>query len=320
MIQSTDAPTASLYPRGDNSRRVFALAYFLSIICLWNFLGHAFFGFEQSLVAPFVGAGTACLFQWLLDIADAWGRKRPVRKFDNPEAMIALFAPAVISGLAVSMLLYPKSQLMPIVFGAAVAIGSKVLFRAPIGKGTQHVFNPSNLGISVTLLVFPWVGSAPPYHFTENIFGIWNWVLPAIILATGLFVHSLATGRMPLIISWLVGFALQGLVRHLIFAIPWAVTLMPMTSAAFILFTLYMIPDPATTPLRPAGQVAYGFAVAAIYSILQITHVPYGLFFSLALMSATRGAWLWGMHHIGSRAVKVESLVDPTEREVTRVS
>jgi hypothetical protein len=29
------------------------------------------------------------------------------------------------------------------------------------------------------------------------------------------------------------------------------VPLTPMTSAAFILFTLYMIPDPATTPLHP---------------------------------------------------------------------
>ena len=30
------------------------------------------------------------------------------------------------------------------------------------GGGTRHFFNPSNLGISVTLLLFPWVGLMMP--------------------------------------------------------------------------------------------------------------------------------------------------------------
>jgi len=41
---------------------------------------------------------------------------------------------------------------------------------------------------------------------------------------------------------------------------------MPMTSAAFIVFTLYMIPDPATTPLKPARQALFGFSVAMVYA------------------------------------------------------
>jgi hypothetical protein len=39
---------------------------------------------------------------------------------------------------------------------------------------------------------------------------------------------------------------LQGIVRAKVFGTPLFVPLMPMTSAAFIIFTLYMIPDPAT--------------------------------------------------------------------------
>ena len=35
-------------------------------------------------------------------------------------------------------------------------------------------------------------------------------------------------------------------------------------SAAFIVFTLYMIPDPATTPLKPSGQALFGFSVALV--------------------------------------------------------
>ncbi len=180
------------------------------------------------------------------------------------------------------MMIYPNERLWPIVFASALSIASKVLFRAPVDKGTQHIFNPSNIGISLTLLLFPWVGLAPPYHFTENISGIWNWVLPGVILVTGIFVHGMFTGRLPLVLAWLAGFALQGLLRSWIFGIPWIVPFVPMTSAAFILFTLYMIPDPATTPLHRRGQIVFGAGVAALYGTLLVSHVVFGLFFALA--------------------------------------
>src|SRR5882762_1920545 len=72
---------------------------------------------------------------------------------------------------------------------------------------------------------------------------------------------------------------------------------MPMTGAAFILFTLYMIPDPATTPLKPARQVLFGFSVAVVYATLQLLHLLFGLFFALLTVCAIRGlslhAWAW---------------------------
>ena len=129
-------------------------------------------------------------------------------------------------------------------------IASKLFFRAPVAPGrTQHIFNPSNFGVALTLVLFPQVGFAPPYHFTENITGVWDWILPGFVLFTGIIIHSLFTGRMPLVLAWIIGFALQGQIRARIFDTPPLVPLMPMTSAAFIVFTLYMIPDPATTPL-----------------------------------------------------------------------
>jgi Na+-translocating ferredoxin:NAD+ oxidoreductase RnfD subunit len=98
--------------------------------------------------------------------------------------------------------------------------------------------------------------------------------------------------------AWIVGFILQGLVRAKLFGTPFFVPLMPMTSAAFIIFTLYMIPDPATTPLKPARQALFGFSVAMVYAILQILHLVFGLFFALVAVCAVRGfslhAWaLW---------------------------
>ena len=66
-----------------------------------------------------------------------------------------------------------------------------------------------------------------------------------------------------------------------------------MTSAAFILFTLYMIPDPATTPIKPWRQVAFGVSVAAVYGVLFVFHVVFGLFFALAAVCAVRGIALY---------------------------
>ena len=64
---------------------------------------------------------------------------------------------------------------------------------------------------------------------------------------------------------------------------------MPMTSAAFIVFTLYMIPDPATTPLKPSRQALFGFSVALVYALTQVLHIVFGLFFALLTVCAIRG-------------------------------
>ena len=162
--------------------------------------------------------------------------------------------PAIIPGMAIAMLLYPNDRLWPIVFCSTLAIASKVLFRVPLGNGvTQHIFNPSNIALSFVFLVFPEVGLAPPYHFTENISGIWDWALPGIVLFSGIIIHALFTGRLPLVFAWLATFVAQAL-RAWYFGSPPLVPLVPMTSAAFIVFTLYMIPDPATTPLVLNGN------------------------------------------------------------------
>jgi hypothetical protein len=112
------------------------------------------------------------------------------------------------------MLLYPNERLWPVIFAVVLALGSKLIFRAPVGNGhTQHIYNPSNFGVAATLLLFPEVGFAPPYHFTENITGLWDWGLPMIVLLSGIIIHALFTGRLPLVAAWVSGFILQGIVR-----------------------------------------------------------------------------------------------------------
>jgi hypothetical protein len=187
------------------------------------------------------------------------------------------------------MLLYANDRLMPIVFATAVAIGSKHIFRVAVAGRSRHFLNPSNIGITVTLLLFPWVGIAPPYHFTENLGFAGDWILPAIIVVSGSLLNTLYTKRVPLLLAWVIGFAAQAIARHLVLDIPLVPALLPMTGVAFVLFTFYMVTDPATTPLRRGPQIFFGASVAALYGVLVSVHVVFGFFFALSIVCVARG-------------------------------
>jgi len=295
--------TLLFYPKKNSKLRLFALWYFTILMVVWNLLGHTALGFEQSWATPVTAVLTAIAVSMLLDWVDARATKRELR-FTGSLGDFLNFLPAcLIPAFACAMLLYPNERLWPVIFAVALSIGSKLILRAPVGNGhTQHIFNPSNFGVAATLLLFPEVSFAPPYHFTENITGLWDWGVPMIVLTTGLIIHALFTGRLPLVAAWVGGFILQAVVRANLFSTPFFVPLMPMTSAAFIIFTLYMIPDPATTPLQPARQALFGLSVAMVYGTLQILHVVFGLFFALLIVCAIRGlslhAWaVWRKFH-----------------------
>ncbi len=126
----------------------------------------------------------------ILEALSAWAERRKPHYEGGLGSFVEFLLPAHITGLAVAMLLYANERLWPIAFAAAVAIGSKVLIRIPTGHGARHCLNPSNAGIAITLLLFPWVGIAPPYQFTENLSGVGDWLLPAVIIASGTFLNT----------------------------------------------------------------------------------------------------------------------------------
>src|SRR5881296_1153508 len=300
--------TVLFYPKKNPKLRLFALWYFTILLIVWNILGHTVLGFEQSWASPVAAIATAIVVQMLLEWIDARAKNRELRFAGSFSNFVNFLPAALIPGFACGMLLYPNERLWPIIFATALSIASKVLFRAPVGNGHyQHIFNPSNLGVALTLVLFPQVGFAPPYHFTENLTGGWSWLLPVFVLLTGIVIHGLFTGRLPLVGAWVLGFIIQGIVRARIFGTPAFVPLMPMTSAAFIVFTLYMVPDPATTPLKPTRQAVFGFSVAMVYGIIQVLHLVFGLFFALVTVCAIRGLSLHVLAAFGKlpgRAIK----------------
>jgi enediyne biosynthesis protein E5 len=273
----------------ERPERLQALWRFAAAITILNVLGHSVLGFEQSWAQPLIALGTAYSVELVLEALTAWAERRRPHYEGGLGCFVNFLLPAHITGLAVAMLLYANERLWPIAFAAAVAIGSKVLVRIPTGHGTRHCLNPSNAGIAITLLLFPWVGIAPPYQFTENLSGVGDWLLPAVIIASGTFLNTRFTRKMPLILGWLGGFLLQAVLRTQLQGTPFVPSILPITGMAFLLFTFYMVTDPATTPVLPRDQLLFGAAVSATYGLLMLSHVVFGLFFSLLLVCSLRG-------------------------------
>ncbi len=289
--------------------RLAALWRFAVAVTLLNILGHFYLGFEQSWAQPLVGLFTAYILEIGFEILSAWGEQRPLRFRGGITNFLSFILPAHITGLVVPMLIYSNDQLWPVAFGSAVAIGSKYIFRVQMGKGSRHFFNPSNTGIAMVLLLLPWVGIAPPYHFTENLTGWWNWALPAAIIISGSYLNAGFTRRMPLIFGWLGAFFAQAVIRSFIFGTPVASALLPMTGMAFILFTFYMISDPGTTPFEPKMQVLFGVSVAVVYGLLVTAHVVFGIFFALIIICTIRGSWLYAQSFVTRQVIQSSSKV-----------
>jgi hypothetical protein len=275
------------------SLRIAALRRFAIAITVLNILGHTLLGFEQSWAQLFVAVVTAYATELGLESIGAWAQGTRPAFAGNIVRLIDFLLPAHITGLAVSMLLYANDRLAPFVFAAAVAIASKSLIRVATPNGTRHVLNPSNTGIAATLLAFSWVGIAPPYAFTERVSGAWDVIIPGIIVCSGTFLNARFTGKLPLIVAWMIGFALQAGLRSALFHTSLVAALLPMSGMAFLLFSFYMISDPGTTPEKPRAQLAFGLIVAFTYAALQMAHVVFGLFFALFIVCTARSAMLF---------------------------
>ena len=297
----------------NRANRLGGLRRFAVAITVLNILGHAFFGFEQSFAQPLVALAAAYSCELLLELIDARLNRRALRFLGGgPRKFIDFLLSAHITGLACAMLLYANERFGPVIFASVVAICSKCLLRAPVERGTRHFFNPSNFGITVTLVVFAWVSVAPPYQFTENMTGFGDWVLPGVIVCTGTFLNARFTHRLPLIGAWLGGFFAQAALRSLLFDTPLEAGLVPMTGVAFILYTFYMVTDPATTPEGKREQIVFGLSVAAVYGMLMTAHIVFGLFFALTIVCAVRGVCMFAMRWLrGREREQVEVVAAP---------
>jgi Na+-translocating ferredoxin:NAD+ oxidoreductase RnfD subunit len=199
-------------------------------------------------------------------------------------------------------LLYFNKRLTIAALTVVLALGSKYLFRVQANGRLQHFMNPSNFGISTVLATYHWVGVLP-WAFTVGLHGAWDWIIPVIIVMLGTRLNLLFTGRLPLVAAWLVTFFIQAGIRSWRMDAPFVGQIVPLSGVAMILFTLYMITDPQTSPSKLRSQIIFGSSIGIAYSILLDLHVQYTIFFAVTAVCATRGIILWV---VGKRQLAAE--------------
>jgi len=287
---STRPQSGGPKPAADPRRK--ALLRFAISISVLTIVGQALLGFEPAPMVPIVAVLLSYTVALALETVDAWAHgRRP--EYAGSRADLAYFLmPPHIAALACSMLLY-ADHTRPYLLAVVVASASKYVARLRVGGRLRHFLNPSNFGIAATLLVMPSVGFVPPYQFLNNTDQPIDVLIPLGVLMAGTMLNGKLTRRMPLIMAWVGGYVLQALLRAWWFGDNVWAPLGTMTGVAFILFTNYMITDPATTPSRWSRQVFFGLGAAAIYGVLIVAQVSYAIFFCLILTCALRGLGIW---------------------------
>jgi hypothetical protein len=285
-------------PRVDSADpRYKALRNFAISMSVFNILGYTLLGFEQPWVWPLLALAVGYGTELSVEVIAAWAQRRqPGFRGHGLWGLYTFLLPTHITALAANMLLYANTKFWPIAFAVVVAVGQKAVLQAPIKGRMRHFMNPSNFGITVTLLTFSWVNVAPPYHFTENVPDVIRIMVPFVILTAGTVLNAVLTKKVGLIMGWAGAFVIQALIRHYVWDVALWASLGIMTGVAFVLFTNYMVTDPGTTPSSFRNQFMFGSSVAVAYGILMVFNVVYTLFFAVTIVCAIRGLYWWAVY------------------------
>jgi len=180
---------------------------------------------------------------------------------------------AINSSMSI-LLLLQTSHLVYLLLAIVFAIASKFFIR----YNNRHIFNPSNFGIVLVLLIsdVTWLAS-----------GQWGqsmwWGL--LLLGFGL-IFFIGVSRLLSSLSFLAVFALLITLRAFFLGDPWVIPLHQLQNGALLIFTFFMLSDPMTTPNSALGRILFGTLVAITAWILQfVYYIPNAFLYALVLSS-----------------------------------
>lgn len=173
---------------------------------------------------------------------------------------------AYISGLSIVILSKPSNILWPFALGALISILSKYVITY---KG-RHLFNPTNFGLCVMLLI---ASSKMGLLSTQwgNSFGIL-----AVLWAWGFFVVWRAR-VMDVTISYLIFFVALAGFRAAVTGNTFGSEVAPMTGPMQTLFMFFMITDPSTVMSKRSHRIIVVALIATLECVFRLQnyiHIP----------------------------------------------
>jgi Na+-translocating ferredoxin:NAD+ oxidoreductase RnfD subunit len=193
---------------------------------------------------------------------------------------------ALLTGLFVAMILSPHEPWQVAGTVAAVAVGTKYLFRV---RGA-NVFNPAALALVATFYVFntgqSWWGALPELP------------APAILLLIGAGVFiTRRVNKVPAVLAFLGAYFLLFTITsfasnpaHLV-----AIYRAPDLHAS-LFFAFFMVTDPPTSPPKHRDQLIFGALVAVVaYLVFELIGAAYFLLAGLLAANAWEAVRRWRM-------------------------
>jgi len=209
-----------------------------------------------------------------LILATALATQRVCDRLSGSTAPFASTArSALISGLSLCLLV--RSNVLALAcLAAVIAIASKFLIKVH-GK---HVFNPTDGAIVALLLVTKQVWVSPGQWGTTAFF--------AFLMACAGSLVATRAARADVSLAFIATFSALVIGRSLYLGEPLALPLHRLESGAFLLFGLFMISDPKTTPDSRAARMLFAALVASTAWYVQFRLFrTNGLLWSLAIWS-----------------------------------
>ena len=184
-------------------------------------------------------------------------------------------ASAYITGISVGILIRSPA-FWPYALCSVISIMSKYVLRV---KG-RHLWNPSNFGICVLLLLAPETVSSLSIQWGNYIAPMLViWILGSIIIWRARRFHISAT--------YVISFFAFAFLRSWITGDPWQAEIAPITGPMYQLFVFFMITDPKTTVRSKLGQCVVAFCVALAEMILRLNQVVYAPLYALFIVGPT---------------------------------
>ena len=179
----------------------------------------------------------------------------------------------LISGLSLCLLLRTNSVLLAAA-AAIVTIASKFSLRF----NGKHVYNPTNFGLVVMMLITDKVWVSPGQWGSAAFFGF------LLACVGGLVVNR--ASRSDITLAFLGFYVIFIFGRALWLGDPLAIPFHQIRNGTFLIFTFFMISDPKTTPDSRVGRILFALLVACGAFFIQFgLYRPNGVLWSLAVFS-----------------------------------
>jgi Na+-translocating ferredoxin:NAD+ oxidoreductase RnfD subunit len=182
-------------------------------------------------------------------------------------------ASAYITGISVGILLR-STMWWPFILCSLLSISSKYALRLH----GRHLWNPSNLGMSVLLFLAPTAVASLSQQWGNDV-----WPLLVIWLLGGIILYRI--GRLHITLTFVAAFIALSLVRSAWSGDNWINEVAPLTGPMYQLYIFFMITDPATTTRTWRRQCLVAVLVAVVETVLRLNQVIYAPYYALFIVS-----------------------------------